>query len=190
MTMNLWIRIEAYLRKKNFRRLSGNYRQMEGKPILNQALLINGKGKVSMGERVQLGYELSPQFWTSYAYFDLRGDEARIILGDGVILNNNVSLTADGATIQIGKNTVAGINLNIQTSDGHALDPEIRTNGVFPRLSVVIGDNVFIGDNVIILKGVNIGDNSVIGAGSVVTGDIPDNVLAAGNPCRTIRLLN
>jgi len=188
--MNLWIRTEAYLRKQYFKNLSGNYNQMEGKPILNQALLIQGKGRVLIGKDVQIGYELSPQFWTSYAYFDLRGDAAFIELGDGVIFNNNTSLTADGASIQIGKNTVAGINLNINTSDGHALNPTMRNNGNYPRLSVNIGENVFIGDNVMILKGVNIGKNSVIGAASVVTGDIPDNVIAAGNPCRIIRLLN
>ena len=187
--MSLFIRARAFFRRQYFKRLSGNYSQMEGKPYLSQPLLIKGKGRVCIGKSVQLGYEPSPGFWTSYVYFDLRGEAALIKLGDGVLLNNNTSLTADGASIHIGKNTVAGVNLSILTSDGHALSPTMRLLGQFPHLSVTIGENVFIGDNVMILKGVNIGKNSVIGAGSLVCSDIPENRIAAGNPCRVIRTL-
>jgi acetyltransferase-like isoleucine patch superfamily enzyme len=187
--MSLIIRIVAFLRKLYFRMLSDNYRQMTGIPILRQPLLIKGEGNVNIAEKVQIGYELSPGFWSTYVYFDLRGDGSLINLGDGVILNNNTSLTADGAGIYIGSNTVAGVNLSILTSDGHDLSPKMRHSGHFSRLSVRIGENVFIGDNVMILKGVFIGRNTVIGAGSIVTADIPENVVAAGNPCRVIRSL-
>ena len=188
--MSLAIRICASIRKFYFKRLSDNYSQMTGKPILSQSLLIKGRGHVLIGDKVQLGYECSPGFWSGYTYFDLRGEDAQIRIDDGVILNNNSSLTADGASICIGKNTVAGVNLSIATSDGHALDPVSRRSGSCPCLSVTVGDNVFIGDNVLILKGVNIGENTVVGAGSVVASDIPANVVAAGNPCRVIRSLN
>lgn len=161
-----------------------------GKPILNQPLLIKGEGKVIFEENVNVGYSFSQGFLCTYAYFDLRGNDSMIRIGEGVMLNNNTCLTADEASIHIGKNTVAGVNLSIQTSDGHCLSPAKRRSGNFPRYSVTIGENVFIGDNVIILKGVNIGKNSVIGAGSVVTSDIPENVTAAGNPCKVIRPLS
>jgi len=187
--MNLIIRIFASLRKSFYKKLSDNYRQMSGEPILHQALMIKGEGKVIVGEKVQIGFELSAGFWNTYAYFDLRGANSQINIGDGVILNNNASFNADGATIDIGKGTVTGMNLSIMTSDGHGLSPETRHTGSFPRLSVSIGEQVFIGDNVMIIKGVTIGNHSVIGAGSVVTSDIPENVIAAGNPCRVIRSL-
>jgi len=177
-------------RKWYYRILSGNYSQMSGKPLLRQPLQMEGDGKVIMGKQVQIGYELSPHFWSSYAYFDLRGADSLIRLGDGVILNNNASLSADGASITIGNYTITGVNLSIITSDGHCLNPKQRHHVSYQRASVNIGEYVFIGDNVLILKGVNIGNNSVIGAGSVVTSDIPENVVAAGNPCRVIRPLS
>lgn len=176
-------------RKFFYRRLSNGYRQMTGKPYLRQPLLIKGDGKVIIGEKVQIGYELSPAFWSTYTYFDLRGKESYIRLGEGVMLNNNTSFSADQAGIEIGKKTVAGVNLSILTSDGHSLNPEKRHSDQMPHRSVTVGENVFIGDNVMILKGVTICNNSVIGAGSVVTKDIPKDVVAAGNPCRVIRLL-
>ncbi len=94
--------------------------------------------------------------------------------------------------VSIGENTMLGANVTIADTDFHSLDPGKRFDkstddpGGSP---VIIGRHVFIGTNVIILKGVRIGDNSVIGAGSVVTKDVPPNVIAAGNPCRPIRSL-
>lgn len=173
-----------------FKRYSSKDVKVTGKPILNQPLLIKGEGNVIFENKVNIGYPLSQNFLNTYAYFDLRGENSMIRIGENVMLNNNACLTADEASIHIGKNTVAGVNLIIQTSDGHCLNPNKRHDSNFPRFTVTIGENVFIGDNVIILKGVNIGTNSVIGAGSVVTKDIPDNVMAAGNPCKVIRPLS
>ncbi len=163
---------------------------ISGEPVLNQPLLICGEGKVVFNEKVRIGYRNSQGFYNTYSYFDLRGEKSLISLGDDVMINNNSNLTADNASIHIGKGTLIGVNLNIQTSDGHCLSPGKRHDINFPRYSVVIGENVFIGDNVTILKGVNIGKNAVIGAGSVVTSNIPENVMAAGNPCIVKRLLS
>ena len=69
----------------------------------------------------------------------------------------------------------------------HAIDPAVRSQGHDYPVSITIGSNVWIGGSVVICPGVTIGDNTVIGAGSVVTKDIPSNVVAAGNPCRVIR---
>jgi acetyltransferase-like isoleucine patch superfamily enzyme len=113
-----------------------------------------------------------------------------IIIGDNVMINNNMSLNVDKATISIGDNTIIGVNFSLMTSDGHNIHKLNRHDSGFSGLSIDIGQNVFIGDNVMILKGVNIGNNAVIGAGSVVTSDIPKNAIAAGNPCKVIKYIN
>ena len=88
------------------------------------------------------------------------------------------------AGITIGKNVKCGANTLITDGDWHPEDPRSGT----PR-PVVIGDNVWLGVGVTVLKGAKIGENSLIGANSVVTGEIPANVVATGNPCRVIRPL-
>jgi acetyltransferase-like isoleucine patch superfamily enzyme len=114
-----------------------------------------------------------------------------------IIIENNVSLsgtsiTARSRTIRVGEGTNIAPNSVIMDSDFHALwPPENRVmNPAFDKdEDVIIGKNVWIGTRVIILKGVNIGDNSVIAAGSVVTRDIPANVLAGGVPAKILRSL-
>jgi acetyltransferase-like isoleucine patch superfamily enzyme len=187
--MGLLHNIYAKYRKYKFKMLSDKSQQMEGCPSLYQPVLIKGTGNIVVGSHVRIGHEESAGFWNTYTYFDVRGERGLIRIGDGVMLNNNTSLTADGATIEIGANTIAGINLSIATSDGHSINPLSRHKGVFPRLPVTIGENVFLGDNVVILKGVHIGQYSVIGANSVVTKDIPEKAVAAGNPCRVLHFL-
>lgn len=87
-------------------------------------------------------------------------------------------------SIKIGNNLKCGANTTITDSDWHLDDPR---SGI--PASIFIGDNVWIGVNCIVLKGVSIGNNTVIGAGSVVTKSIPENVIAAGNPCKVIKYL-
>ncbi len=77
-------------------------------------------------------------------------------------------------------------NVSIYTA-GHPIHPDSRNSGYEYGIGVAIGHNVWIGGSVVINPGVTIGDNAVIGSGSVVTGDIPANVVAAGNPCRVLR---
>ena len=92
----------------------------------------------------------------------------------------------DVGKITIGKNVLFGPNVAIYTA-GHPIHPDSRNSGYEYGIPVTIGDNVWIGGSCVILPGVKIGNNAVIGAGSVVTKDIPDNVCAAGNPCKVIR---
>jgi acetyltransferase-like isoleucine patch superfamily enzyme len=102
----------------------------------------------------------------------------------------NVNLVIlDGARVTIGDNVFIAPNVGIYTA-GHPLDAERRNQGLEYAHPVSIGDNVWIGAGVNILPGVHIGANSVIGAGAVVVRDIPDGVLAAGNPARVIRPIN
>ena len=91
----------------------------------------------------------------------------------------------DDWKITIGKNVLIGPNVTLCTT-GHPVHPMHRADGMY-SFPVTIGDNVWIGGNSVILPGVTVGNNVVIGAGSIVAKDIPDNMIAAGNPCRIIR---
>lgn len=94
----------------------------------------------------------------------------------------------DCAKVTIGDSVLLAPNVGIYTAT-HPLDAEVRASGLEMAYPISIGNRVWIGANAIILPGVTIGDNTVIGAGSVVTKDIPANVVAAGNPCRILREL-
>ncbi|MBR3714465.1 MAG: sugar O-acetyltransferase [Clostridia bacterium] len=105
--------------------------------------------------------------------------------GKGVYANFNLTLVDDNH-IYIGDSTLLGPNVVIATA-GHPILPELREKGYQYNIPVRIGKNCWLGAGVVVLPGVTIGDNSVIGAGSIVTKDIPSNVVAYGNPCRVIR---
>lgn len=108
-----------------------------------------------------------------------------IEVGENFFANYNF-MVLDVAKVVIGRNAQIAPNVSIYTA-GHPLHPVARNSGYEYGIGITIGDNVWIGGNTVILPGVHIGDNVVIGAGSVVTKDIPDNMIAAGNPCRHIR---
>ena len=108
-----------------------------------------------------------------------------ITVGDNFFANYNF-IVLDVAHVRIGDNVQIAPNVAIYTA-GHPIHPETRNSGYEYGIDVTIGNNVWIGGNVCILPGVTIGDNTVIGAGSVVTSDIPANVIAVGNPCRVLR---
>lgn len=105
--------------------------------------------------------------------------------GKEVYANFNLTLVDDG-NIFVGDNTMFAPNVVIATA-GHPILPSLREKGVQYNIDVHIGKNVWLGAGVLVMPGVSIGDNSVIGAGSVVTKDIPANCVAYGNPCRVIR---
>jgi acetyltransferase-like isoleucine patch superfamily enzyme len=110
-----------------------------------------------------------------------------------IFIGNNCGLsgTVLGAKekILIGNNVLCGANTLITDFDWHGIQPDKRRCSTGDSKQIVIGDNVFIGYGTVILKGVTIGNNSVIGANSVVTKNIPENVIAAGNPCKVIKNL-
>ena len=107
-----------------------------------------------------------------------------VSIGEGTYANMNLTLIDDWK-ITIGKNVLIGPNVTICTT-GHPIHPAHRLDGMY-SFPVAIGDNVWIGGNTMILPGVTIGENSVIGAGSIVNKDIPANVVAVGNPCKVLR---
>ena len=92
----------------------------------------------------------------------------------------------DVCEVRIGDNVFLAPKVGIYTA-GHPIDAGVRNSGLEFGAPVTIGDNVWIGGNAVINPGVTIGSNVVIGSGSVVTKDIPDNVIAVGNPCRVLR---
>ena len=108
-------------------------------------------------------------------------------IGSHVYANFNMTVVDDGEVF-IGDYTMFAPNVVISTT-GHPIHPMYRDKGAQFSLPVVIKDHVWIGANVTIMPGVTIGENSVIGAGSVVTRDIPDNVVACGVPCRVMRAI-
>lgn len=108
-----------------------------------------------------------------------------IEVGENFYVNFNCVIL-DVAKVKIGNNVLFAPNVSIYTA-GHPIHPESRNSGYEYGIGITIGDNVWVGGSVVINPGVHIGNNVVIGSGSVVTKDIPDNVIAAGNPCRVIR---
>lgn len=110
---------------------------------------------------------------------------SNIFVGKNFFANSNCTIL-DVAKVTIGNNCFLAPNVSIYTA-GHPIHPEIRSTGIEYGIEVVIGNDVWIGGNSVICPGVHIGNGCVIGAGSVVTKDIPDNTIAAGNPCKVIR---
>ena len=112
---------------------------------------------------------------------------SNIYIGENFFANFNLTIL-DEAEVRIGDNCFIGPNVSIYTAC-HPLDAKGRNELIEWSEPVTIGDNVWIGGSVTIVPGVRIGNNAVIGAGSTVTRDIPDNVLVAGNPARVIKTL-
>ena len=120
-----------------------------------------------------------PPFYCEYG--------THISTGKNFFANYNCVMI-DVAEIKIGDNCMFGPNVSLYTAT-HPIHPATRNSGYEAGKSITIGDNVWIGGSVTIVPGVHIGSDVVIGAGSVVTSDIPDMVVAAGNPCKVIRII-
>ena len=125
------------------------------------------------------GLWLQPPFYCDYG--------SNIFIGEKVFFNFNC-VVLDVAQVTIGSRTLFGPNVQIYTAT-HPLDYSERASGLELGKPIVIGNDVWVGGSVVICPGISIGDRAVIGAGSVVTKDIPADVFAAGNPCRVIRQL-
>ena len=120
---------------------------------------------------------INPPFYCDYGF--------NIEVGKNFFANYNCTIL-DVAKVKMGDNCQLAPNVAIYTA-GHPVHPDTRNSGFEYGKEVIIGDNVWLGGNTVVCPGVHIGSNVVIGAGSVVTKDIPDWCVAAGNPCRVIR---
>ncbi len=115
----------------------------------------------------------------------------RCEFGKNITIEDNVYINfgcviLDCAEVRIGANTLLGPNIGIYPVN-HSIDAEERIQGGCCGKPIYIGKNVWLGGDVKILAGVTIGDNTIIGTGSIVTKDIPSNVIAVGNPCKVVR---
>ena len=122
---------------------------------------------------------IEPNFYCDYGY--------NIEVGDNFYVNHN-SVFLDVALIKFGSNVLVGPCCGFYAVS-HPFDKDERNKGREYGMPITVGNNVWIGGSVCVLGGVTIGDNVIIGAGSVIVKDIPDNTVAVGNPCRVIREL-
>ena len=142
---------------------------------------IEGKDRIIKSLFAKIGKQIivEQNFWCDYGY--------NISVGENFYMNHNC-IILDCAKVEFGDNVFIAPNCSFYTA-GHPLDYETRNKGLEYAKPIKVGNNVWIGGNVVVLPGVTIGDNVVIGAGSIVTKDIPSNVVAVGNPCRVIKKL-
>ncbi len=126
---------------------------------------------------IQGDFVIQAPFWCDYGY--------NIELGKNFYANHNLVIL-DAAKVTFGDNVFLAPDCGFHTA-GHPVDADRRNRGLEYAWPITVGSNVWIGAGVQVLPGVTIGSNVVIGAGSVVTRDIPDNVIAVGNPCRVLR---
>ena len=152
--------------------LTNKYNKSFGKPINKREKILKTL-LGSIGENVHF----EPGFRCEFGF--------NISIGNNFYANYDC-IMLDGNKIEIGNNVLFGHRVGIYTSN-HAIDFTERQNGGCYSKPVKIGNNVWMGGDVKVLQGVTIGDNTVIGAGSVVTSDIPANVVAVGNPCKVLR---
>lgn len=123
---------------------------------------------------------ITAPFWCDYGY--------NIEIGENFYTNHNCVIL-DCGKVTFGDNVFIGPDCGFYTA-GHPIDYKTRNTGLEYAKPITIGNNVWFGGGVKVMPGVTIGNNVVIGSGSIVTKDIPDNVVAAGNPCHVIRSID
>nr|WP_295221780.1 sugar O-acetyltransferase [uncultured Chryseobacterium sp.] len=143
----------------------------------------NSEGRISLLKKIlgkiQENICIEPSFWCDYGY--------NIEVGENFYANHNLVIL-DCAKVVFGDNVFIGPNCSFYTAN-HPIDVKQRNEGLESAHPIKVGNNVWFGGNVVVLPGITIGNNSVIGAGSVVTRSIQDNVIAVGNPCRVIKTI-
>lgn len=127
--------------------------------------------------KTKSSFYITAPFWCDYGY--------NIEIGENFYTNHNCVIL-DCAKVKFGDNVFIAPDCGFYTA-GHPIDADRRNAGLEYAYPITVGDNVWIGGGVRVMPGVTIGSNVVIGSGSVVTRDIPDNVVAVGNPCRILR---
>ena len=150
-----------------------------------------GSGKIDIGDNFCMtsGEYINPISSNLQASFYTDSTNAKIRIGDNVGMSSTRIWIHDGLTI--GNNVKIGGGVLLIDTDCHPIDYFVRRNSNEGTCSapIVIEDDVWLGAQCIILKGVTIGARSVIGAGSVVTRDIPSDCIAGGNPCKVLKMM-
>ncbi len=153
------------------KRLCCNYNKLDIEKIEERNAIIK-----ELFSKVGNIFDIMPNFYCDYGF--------NIEIGNNFYSNHNLVIL-DANKVTFGNNVKIGPNCGFYTSS-HPFDIETRRKLEFAK-PIKIGNDVWIGGNVCVLPGVTIGDNTIIGAGSVVTRDIPSNVVAVGNPCKVIK---
>ena len=157
----------------------GRYR-IGGRLLANRNLRLRGPGKISIGKSVNAWARSGSNIIETFR------PEATVNIGNRVRLNGCGIQAA--SKIEIGDDVILG-SCTIVDTDHHPVSPENRKSGAVRTKPIIIGRNAWIG-GAAVLKGVSVGENSVVGLGSVVTEDVPANVVVAGNPARVVRRLD
>ena len=148
---------------------------------------IQGQGVLSVGDDVVMDGKSSILFAARYAI------APRLSIGEGTFVGHNCTF-AIADSVQIGRRCLLSTDVCFRDYDGHPINAADRAAGLHADndavLPIQIGDNVWIGMRAIILKGVTIGNNSIVGAGAVVTKDVPANAVVAGNPAKLVKHLD
>lgn len=172
-----------------------NRKDIPNTSSFNVPVYFNGEGEIKLGKEISFGYSLSPKIGNGSILIQARYIESQISIGDYVEFSNNISVIAI-EKIVIGSNCLIADSVSIFDSDFHDISPNDRSSKQ-QRLEsdglvvpTIIEENVWIGSHSIILKGVRVGKDSIVGAGSVVTKDIPSGVIACGVPAKVIRHLD
>jgi maltose O-acetyltransferase len=191
-------RVEELLQKDVFDRIAdGDWYQYSREPKV-QAIVkhsaqvvqrINDMAKNDTDKANQLVHDFLPNIDASVEiYYPICSIEhpGNLYIGKDTFINANLQILSAGK-VTIGKNCFIGPNCQLYTPNHHPSNVKLRREGWQYDLPITVGDDCWFGGSVIVLPGVTLGDNVVVGAGSVVTQDLPSNVVAVGNPARIVK---
>jgi len=194
--IKIGLRIFSYIEKNYYFLYNKIKFRIHGVSILdntkvNGKFYINNQGKISLGKNVYINSSISSNMLGSSSFSSLvSGFNGELYIGNNVGISNS-SITSHQRVV-IKDNVTIGNGCKIIDTDFHPIGADDRLKNKTEKIlmaEIIINENVFIGTGTIILKGVNIGQNSVIGAHSVVTRSIPSNEIWAGNPAKRIKSL-
>jgi acetyltransferase-like isoleucine patch superfamily enzyme len=160
--------------------------ELGGKVEFFQKTIITGKGSITIGGCTSFGFRKGGYYCRGVCELQPRYEGARITIGSNVHTNNNLFICSAGE-VRIGDNTLIGEGVMMIDHDAHGIRPDERNKSIGNIRPIVVGENVWIGSRVTILPGTEIGRNSIVGAGAVVKGVFPENVIIAGNPGKVIK---
>ena len=182
------IRTAYYLRLRHYF-VSRVKLEIDGSVSVNQATFLHGSGCVKLGNGIVFGFVHGGYYSKHVSELIARKSTSKISLGDRTLCNNNLFISA-WDSVTIGEDCLIGHNCEFSDANGHEIDPSRRRE--FPGLiqPIVIGNNVWFGHNCKILKGTRIGDNSIVAAGAVVSGEFSANVIIGGVPAKVLRALD
>lgn len=179
------IRYNKTINSAKYSRVKINFGE---KITFNQNTIITGKGLVSIGDCCSFGYVMGGYYKNGTCELQPRYGDSKIIIGKNVAMNNNLFICC-ASEVRIGDDTLIGENVMILDHDAHGLNPDDRRTSIGKVSPIFIGENAWIGSRAIVLPGTIIGNNSIVGAGTIVKGEFPANVIIAGNPASIVKKL-